>query len=48
MKITVVEPRETGGMAHYAHQLCNGLAAAGAEVTLVTGPEFELIDYPRD
>ncbi|HEX6201395.1 MAG TPA: glycosyltransferase family 4 protein, partial [Thermoanaerobaculia bacterium] len=36
LRIAVVEPAARGGMIHYAHQLCRGLAAAGAEPTLVT------------
>lgn len=48
MKITVVEPRDTGGMIHYAYHLCTALADAGAEVTLLTGPEYELDAYPHN
>ncbi len=44
MRIMVVEPRGQGGMAHYAYQLCEALAEAGAEVELVTSTEFELAD----
>lgn len=43
MKVVVVEPAGKGGMIHYAFQLCRAMAAAGAEVTLVTAAEhYEL------
>lgn len=42
MKITVIEFAGQGGMAHYAYQLCRGLSAAGANVTLITQEEYEL------
>lgn len=47
MRIAVVEPVGKGGLVHYAFQLCRGLAAAGAEVTLVTDRAFELAALPR-
>jgi len=47
MRIVVVEPDGAGGLAHYAHQLCTGLAAAGADVTLITGREHELAGLER-
>jgi glycosyltransferase involved in cell wall biosynthesis len=47
MKIFVVEPRGTGGMIHYAYQLCNAMAEEGADVTLVTAREYELQNLPH-
>lgn len=47
MKIFVVEPRGSGGMIHYAYQLCNSLADAVDKVTLVTSSEYELDEYPH-
>jgi glycosyltransferase involved in cell wall biosynthesis len=47
MRIHVVEPDGSGGLIHYAHQLCGAMAGIGAEVTLVTGRHFELADLPR-
>lgn len=47
MKVCVVEPRGSGGMIHYAYQLCNALAGHGTEVTLVTAKRYELENYPH-
>ncbi|KAB2949537.1 MAG: glycosyltransferase family 4 protein, partial [Thermoanaerobaculia bacterium] len=47
VRIAVVEPVGKGGLIHYAFQLCRALAAEGAEVTLVTGRDFELEKLPR-
>lgn len=47
MKIYVVEPRGSGGMAHYAYQLCNAFCAHAATVTLITSQHYELERYPR-
>lgn len=48
LNIMVVEPRGTGGMIHYAYQLCTGLANAGAHVTLVTSTVYEMNDFPHN
>ncbi len=48
MKIFVVEPRSAGGMIHYAYQLCQAMSAEGADVTLVTGQDYELANYPHN
>lgn len=48
MKIFVVEPRSAGGMIHYAYQLCQAMSAEGAEVTLITGQDYELENYPHN
>jgi glycosyltransferase involved in cell wall biosynthesis len=34
-------------LAHYAFQVCAALSAAGAEVTLITSPQWELADLER-
>ena len=47
MRICVVEPRSTGGMVHYAYQLCNALSDHVTEVTLVTAQNYELESYPH-
>lgn len=47
MKIFVVEPRGSGGMAHYAYQLCNALSTYASDVTLVTAKIYELDGYPH-
>jgi glycosyltransferase involved in cell wall biosynthesis len=44
----VVEPRGTGGMIHYAYQLCTALANTGAHVTLVTSTVYEMDDLPHN
>ena len=43
----MVEPNGSGGMIHYAYQMCNALASKGAEVTLITDMSYELLDYPH-
>jgi glycosyltransferase involved in cell wall biosynthesis len=47
MRICVVEPRSSGGMIHYAYQLCNALSDYVTEVTLITAQHYELNDYPH-
>lgn len=47
MKIAVVEFAGKGGMIHYAYQLCDALAAAGADVTLLTDRRYELAHLPH-
>lgn len=42
LKIAYIEPVGKGGMIHYAYQLCRGLAAHGADVTLITEQHYEL------
>lgn len=48
MRLFVVEPLATGGMIHYAYQLCTAMAEAGADVTLVTAVSYELADWPHN
>lgn len=48
IRITVVEPRATGGMIHYAYQLCTAMADEGAQVTLVTALDYELVGFPHN
>jgi glycosyltransferase involved in cell wall biosynthesis len=48
LNIMVVEPRGSGGMIHYAYQLCNALANVGAQVTLVTAHEYEMESFPHN
>ena len=48
MRLFVVEPLATGGMIHYAYQLCTALAQAGADVTLVTAESYELAAWPHN
>lgn len=47
MKLFVVEPRGSGGMIHYAYQLCNAMADVVTDVTLVTAKEYELENLPH-
>ncbi len=48
MRLFVVEPLGTGGMIHYAYQLCTALANQGADVTLVTAHNYELDAFPHN
>jgi len=43
----MIETGGWGGIAHYAWNLCQALAEAGAEVTLLTNTRFELAARPR-
>ena len=47
MRVTVVEPFGVGGLSHFAYQLCDGLTACGAEVTLLTSDDYELGALPH-
>ena len=48
LNIYVVEPRSSGGMIHYAYQLCTALANEGANVTLVTAKDYEMAGYEHN
>ena len=48
LHIMVVEPRGSGGMIHYAYQLCNALSNVGARVTLVTANDYEMESFPHN
>lgn len=48
MRIVVVQPMNGGGLVHFDYQLCNALANAGADVTLITGTEYELASMPHN
>jgi glycosyltransferase involved in cell wall biosynthesis len=48
LHIIVVEPRGSGGMIHYAYQLCGALSNVGAQVTLVTSNEYEMESFPHN
>ncbi|MGE5248941.1 MAG: glycosyltransferase family 4 protein [Bacteroidota bacterium] len=47
IRLIVVEPNGSGGLIHYAYQLCTALAQQGLDVTLVTGSEYELAHLPH-
>jgi glycosyltransferase involved in cell wall biosynthesis len=47
MKIVVVEGNGTGGLAHFAYQMCNALADQGTEVVLITSTDYELAHMPH-
>ena len=48
LRLFVVEPLATGGMIHYAYQLCTALAEEGADVTLVTEQGYEPAGMPHN
>ncbi len=48
IRLVMVEPNGAGGLIHYAYQLCTALSAAGLDVTLVTGTNYELLDFPHN
>lgn len=47
VKIAMVETGGWGGIAHYAFGLCDALAGAGADVSLLTNAAYELDARPR-
>src|SRR5574342_341543 len=48
MRLVVVEPNGSGGLIHYAYQLCTALAGEGVDVTLITSKEYELARLPHN
>lgn len=48
MKLFIIEPRGSGGMIHYAYQLCTALAEIGTSVTLITSYNYEMESYPHN
>ncbi|HET6594610.1 MAG TPA: glycosyltransferase family 4 protein [Anaerolineales bacterium] len=48
LRLVLVEPNGSGGLIHYAYQLCTALADEGADVTLITGKEYELAHLPHN
>src|SRR5215211_405400 len=48
LHIMVVEPRGSGGMIHYAYQLCTALSNAGANITLLTTHDYEMVKFPHN
>jgi glycosyltransferase involved in cell wall biosynthesis len=47
-QIVVVESEGLGGLVHWAYQICNALADAGADVTLLTSRHYELRRLPHN
>jgi glycosyltransferase involved in cell wall biosynthesis len=48
LRLVLVEPNGSGGLIHYTYQLCTALAHEGADVTLITGKEYELAHLPHN
>ena len=48
VRLVLVEPNGSGGLIHYAYQLCTALASEGVDVTLITGKEYELAHLPHN
>jgi glycosyltransferase involved in cell wall biosynthesis len=48
LRLVLVEPNGSGGLIHYAYQLCTALADEGVDVTLITGKEYELAHLPHN
>lgn len=44
----MVEPNGSGGLIHYAYQLCSALSNENMDVTLITGRNYELADFPHN
>src|SRR5690349_15101838 len=47
-RLVLVEPNGSGGLIHYAYQLCTALADEGLDVTLITGKQYELAGLPHN
>ena len=47
MKIVLVETDARGGLIHFTYQLAEGLAATGADATILTGTDYELAGLPH-
>ena len=48
IRVFIVEQRGSGGMIHYAYQMCTAMAKTGVDVTLVTSSNYELSNYPHN
>ena len=48
LNIVVVEPRGTGGMIHYAYQMCTAFSRCGSQVTLITSSVYEMDGFPHN
>ena len=48
LRLVLVEPDGSGGLIHYTYQLCTALAKEGADVTLITGTDYELARLPHN
>ena len=48
MKVTIVEFDGSGGLIHFAYQLCSAIADLGVETTLITCSDYELADFPHN
>jgi glycosyltransferase involved in cell wall biosynthesis len=48
MRIAIIEPDATGGMAHFAYMLARALSGLGAQVRLITATNYELSGLPHD
>lgn len=48
LNIYIIEPRGSGGMIHYAYQLCTALANEGANITLVTAQNYEMAGFEHN
>ncbi|RIK25497.1 MAG: hypothetical protein DCC54_10295 [Anaerolineae bacterium] len=48
IRLAMVEPNGAGGLIHYAYQLCAALSNEGLDVTLVTGTNYEMAEFPHN
>lgn len=47
LRVLLIEQFGTGGLAHYAYNLCQALAKRGVDITLLTSTDYELLDLPH-
>lgn len=43
----MIEPDGQGGLAHFAYEMCQALAAEGHHVRLITAGDYELLHFPH-
>lgn len=48
LRLYIVEPNNGGGLVHFAYQLCMALSNEGVDVTLITGTDYEMADFPHN
>ncbi len=48
LELAVVEFNSSGGLIHYAYQMCTALSEQKIDVTLITGSDYELKDFPHN
>jgi len=48
IRLVVVEPNNSGGLVHFAYQMCNALAEEGLDVTMLAGTKYDMEYQPHN